>query len=207
MFWFDGLDRSGRGTARAGLRRSKPARPVEVGNLPRRSLSGAACVERETAPGLMSTTTVSPAAILPRSRCSESWSSVRLVITRRSGRAPKTRSWLSLASRSLAAPVTSSSMICSVRCLCSRPSWRSTICRICSVVRLLKTTTASTRLRNSGRNIRFSSSSIFSFTFLWRRSTSSVWSSTEGCKPNAVWAWFRSRTPRVEVMMMTVLRS
>src|SRR5262245_8863749 len=62
-----------------------------------------------------------------------------------------------LGERSLAAPVTSSSMLCSVRCLCKRSSWRSSICRICSVVRLLKTSTASTRLRNSGRNIRFSS--------------------------------------------------
>jgi len=36
--------------------------------------------------------TVSPRAILPRSRCSDNWSSIRLVITRRSGRAPYMRS-------------------------------------------------------------------------------------------------------------------
>ena len=85
MFWFEGLDRSGPwhrpNRAKAGLSqraqwRSESSEAVSF----RRGLAWSA----KRPPGLMSTTTVSPRAISPHSRCSESWSSIRLVITRRS---------------------------------------------------------------------------------------------------------------------------
>lgn len=151
-------------------------------------------------PSFASTITVSPSLTFPLNISSDSLSSIMFCMALRSGLAPYIGSNPSLAISCLASSVTSRFICRSFTLLDSSASIRSTILIIWSSSSWWNTIVSSTRLRNSGRKVFFSSSIIPSFIFWY---SSFLASSPASAKPSLfcfliVWA------PTLEVIITTV---
>ena len=146
-----------------------------------------------------STSTMEPLCHLPSRICSESGSSSKRWIARRSGRAPNVVSVPSFAMSFVAAGVRLIDMFCAIMRSRKSATISSTICAICSSVSDLNTIISSMRFKNSGLNSFFISAIT---RLLISLSESPAWSLPE--KPSGVVCAI-SRAPTFDVMMMTVL--